>query len=774
MHEPSRRTRTWRRSSSAISLSIALYAGQAFAQAPAAPEDRDPTEVVVTAQKRQQSINDVGMSITAVDGDTLQSLNINDTADLGKIVPGFTFTPTPSGPPVYTLRGVGFYESSLSSAPAVTVYVDEAPLAFPAMTQVGVIDVERVEVLEGPQGTLYGENSTGGAINYIAARPTQEFKAGGSFGYGRFDTTDAKGFISGPITDTLAGRFAFRALNSGTWQRSYTRGEQLGATRQFAARLLLDWQPTDRLKIKFTANGWRDRSDTQAYQLTDINCADPSRCAYSPDYPKPPAGDARAADWFAGWPMTVKNRFLQSTVRADYEFSPSVTLTSISGYQNLKIVNWQDLSATAIEQQAAANTGKIESFNQELRLSGTGNRLNWVAGLYYSYADINERNYSNTKLQSSTAPFPGLPGFTSVEAVTSSRLNTYAAFANADFRVTDHLSLVGGVRYTQANRSFSGCDIDPLDDEGKAAAIFNVLQTALLGSLVKPAVSGGCFTLDQNFLPNMIHNKLNENNVSWRAGANWKTDGGTLLYANIAQGYKSGSIPSVSAANYLGFEPVKQESLLAYEAGVKVPLFDKALRLNLAGFYYDYAKKQLRGRIVDPVFGLVEAMVSIPKSRVWGIEGSLVATPVEGLTLSGSGTYLNTKVQRYVGYNAAAQVEDYAGSTFPFSPKWQFVADGSYSWDIGNGKGAFAGANVTARDSSYASIGADPNFRLPSYALLGLRAGIESKDQGWRVTVWGENVTNKYYWTGVYQYWDTRFRLAAKPATYGIRLDYNY
>lgn len=588
---------------------------------------------------------------------------------------------------------------------------------------------------------VYGENSTGGAINYIAARPTRDFKAGGSFSYGRFDTADAKGFISGPITDTLSARFAFRAINSGDWQYSYTRGETLGATHQLAGRLSLDWAPVDRLKVQLTFNGWRDRSDTQAFQLTEIACTAPSRCAYGPDYPFPPAKDARAADWFAGWPMRLRNRFLQSVLRADYELSPSVTLTSISGYQNLRIDNSQDISATAIEQQATFNKGRIESVNQELRLSGSSDRLNWVAGAYYAHAKVNELNYNNTTLQSSTAPIPGLPGFTSVAAVTSSRLNTYAAFANGDFKVTDHLSLVGGVRYTQANRNFAGCDIDPVDDEGKAAAIFNVLQQILTGELAKPAVSGGCFTLDKNFLPNMAYNQLKENNVSWRAGLNWKTDGGTLLYANVARGYKSGSIPSVSAATYLGFQPVRQESLLAYEAGVKVPLLDKKVRLNLSGFYYDYSKKQLRGHILDSVFGLVEAMVSIPKSRVWGLEGSLVATPMSGLTLSASGTYLDTKIQRYAGINAAAQLQDYAGSSFPFSPKWQFVGDASYTWDIGGEKSAFVGANVSARDKSYASIGADPKFRLPSYALVGLRAGIESKDQGWRVTVWGENVT---------------------------------
>jgi outer membrane receptor protein involved in Fe transport len=472
--------------------------------------------------------------------------------------------------------------------------------------------------------------------------------------------------------------------------------------------------------------------------------------------------------------MAKNDSFRQFTVRADYTISPALALTSISGYQHVSIDNSQDISGTYIEDEATTNVGKIDSFNQELRLSGAAQRLHWVAGAYYSHAKVYEQNFYDTHLQSSTAPIPGLPGFDSVADVTNTRLNTYAGFANADFQLMDHLTLVGGVRFTRAERSFVGCDIDPPGDEGKAVAIFNAIQQAVLGSLVKPAVSGGCFTLDQNFLPNEAHETLNQNNVSWRGGLNWKTDGGVLLYADAAKGYKSGSIPAVSAATYKGFQSAPQESLLAYEAGVKAPLLDRSLQLNAAAFYYDYKDKQVRGHILDPVFGLVEAMVSIPKSRVWGIESSVAAKPMKGLDLSASVTYLQTLVQSYSGYNATAALQNYAGSEFPFSPKWEAVGDARYSWDIGREKRAFVGANLTGHSVSYASIGVDSNFKLPSYTLLGLRAGIESADDKWRLSFWGENVTNVYYWTGVNQYWDTRFRIAAKPATYGIKFEGRY
>ena len=156
-------------------------------------------EVVVTAQKRAQNINNVGMSITAISGSALVQQGVSSTADLAKVVPGLTFEPSPFNTPVYTLRGVGYYDSAVSASPTVAVYTDEVPLPFSAMTKAAGLDLERVEVLKGPQGTLYGENTTGGAINYIAAKPTKTYEAGFDAGYGRFNTADVQGYLSGPV-----------------------------------------------------------------------------------------------------------------------------------------------------------------------------------------------------------------------------------------------------------------------------------------------------------------------------------------------------------------------------------------------------------------------------------------------------------------------------------------------------------------------------------------------------------------------------------------------
>src|SRR5690606_16449149 len=177
-------------------------ASPALAQSTEASNDyAGAGEIIVTAQKREQSLNDVGLSITAATGAELTALGVNDTGDLAKITPGFTFTKSQDGTPLYTLRGVGFNDYTLGASPAVSVYVDQVPLAYGAFTQGASLDLERVEVLKGPQGILFGQNSTGGAINYIAAKPSQEFEAGVKGSYGRFNRLEAEGFVSGGLSD---------------------------------------------------------------------------------------------------------------------------------------------------------------------------------------------------------------------------------------------------------------------------------------------------------------------------------------------------------------------------------------------------------------------------------------------------------------------------------------------------------------------------------------------------------------------------------------------
>lgn len=214
------------RASACLALAVSVTteaSAQASVQGDAAQDaasEAAPMDIVVTANKREESLNDVGLSISAFSAETLATKRINSVADLASIVPGLTYTPSTTSTPVYTLRGIGFFEASLAAYPNVATYIDQAPLPFPAMTTLTAFDLERVEVLKGPQGTLFGSNATGGAINFVAAKPTQELAAGVTLGYGRFDRAEASGFISGSLTDQLRARLAVRFERSDGWQLS--------------------------------------------------------------------------------------------------------------------------------------------------------------------------------------------------------------------------------------------------------------------------------------------------------------------------------------------------------------------------------------------------------------------------------------------------------------------------------------------------------------------------------------------------------------------------
>ena len=190
------------------------------------------SEIVVTAQKRSESANKVGMSITAISGDSLMQRGITSTEDLIKVVPGFQQTEAPRGTPVYAIRGIGFDDSTLGSNSTVALYSDEVPISFAPQARFATLDLERVEVLKGPQGTLFGQNSTAGAINFIAAKPRGVFEAGFDASYGRFNTFELRGFVSGGLSDTLSVRVAGMTAQSSGSQKRYTRDEELGDKRQ--------------------------------------------------------------------------------------------------------------------------------------------------------------------------------------------------------------------------------------------------------------------------------------------------------------------------------------------------------------------------------------------------------------------------------------------------------------------------------------------------------------------------------------------------------------
>ncbi|MGE3599142.1 MAG: TonB-dependent receptor [Dehalococcoidia bacterium] len=771
-----------------IVSSVLAAAGAAAAQAQSGSESgRIDTqalgEVIVTAQKREQSINDVPVSMTVASGSKLLELGITSTADLAKVVPGLTYQPSPLNTPIYTLRGVGFFEFSLAATPTVAIYTDEVPLPFGAMTKAAGLDLERVEVLKGPQGTLFGQNTTGGAINFIAAKPTDTFKTGADLSYGRFDSVDLQGFVSGPVSDSLNARVSLRSVTGGDWQKNPFRQDSLGARREYQGRVLLDWKPNDKLSMLFNLNGWIDKSDSQAPQRTEVFVSAPGNPNEAPIRALLPVPlNARSADWTNNvLPLKHDDWFLQTALRADYEISDNVVLTSITAFEKYSTDSFQDYDGTTLQIADTVSRGRVETISQELRLTGKNGSINWVVGGNYEH-DKTEDAFMFFP-DDSTTNYVGTLRGGPVVAFANRRIKTAAAFANVDWEIMDRVSIVGGVRYTdRRDKRLGGCNLETpappfenlVNEVGGFAEIFEFLQTLIHPGNVVPIGAGDCITFDPNFFPLIDDAKgsLNEDNLSWRGGINYKTQSDGLLYANISKGYKAGAFPTVAAGTLRELDPVKQESILAYEAGFKLPFAGQRVQLNGAVFLYDYKDKQLRGRVLNPVFGPLDALVQVPKSKVKGAELQVIAEPVDGLSLNVAATYLDTKITDFIGFNQTGQLADFSGFRFPFSPKWSVISDAQYEWGVNSNLKAFIGASSTSNSATTASIGDISQLQIRSYTLVDARAGIKSADDRWRLSVWGRNIFNKYYWNSANQSQDVFVRFTARPVTYGISVSY--
>jgi outer membrane receptor protein involved in Fe transport len=771
-----------------FSISVLLTAstvagGDALAQSAASAGEantqgssQELAEVIVTAEKRTERLADVPLSITAATGDQLIKQGVNDPADLEKVVPGFTYRLSQNGTPVFQIRGVGFYDEQVAVAPAVTIYIDQVPLPYGRMTEGASLDLERVEVLKGPQGTLFGQNSTGGAVNYIAAKPTSSFAAGGDLAYGRFNEVDVGGFVSGPVATGLNARLAVRSKTRDDWQVSNTRNDTIGKRNFQAARLLLDWHPIDTLSVELNMNGWLDKSDTQMGQARaylPVSGAPPETPVTLQsatdliNYPYLTRDSNRIADWNADRDFRRNDRFYQFAARVDYEATSNLRLVSISSYSNLRVAAPVDADATPFSVLFVDQRGSIKSFSQELRLEGSLARLDWMVGGNYQKDQTREIQYTTIDGSNSQAPTPSgtFIHFDGINLTNNEDIRDRAGFASLTYKLTDTLSVQGAGRYTSENLDFNGCMADGGGPLGFRIAF-------------PPGIPpGGCLTLQANGQSGLYTTSLDQNNVSWRGSVSWKITPDALLYANVTKGFKSGSFGTLPAVSYLQFKPVSQESVIAYETGFKATVAQHKLDISGAAFYYDYADKQIQGYVLVPPFGNLPYLVNIPKSRVAGAELDLTVLPLHGLRWTLGASYLASKVlgTALVG-SPFGETVNAGGEAFPATPKWQLQSDLEYDFPVRTDWTGFVGANYSYRPATVAAFGSKTGpagtgdlFDIRAYGLLGIRAGVEIADR-YRIQLYGENVTDTQYWNNVTHIYDTVDRVTGFPLTYGLRL----
>ncbi len=771
-------------------------------EASGSPSDQGGGEIVVTANKREENLSRVGLSVTAIGGEALAERRITSVQDIAAVIPGLKFSESGTATPIYTLRGVGFNEESLGVYPSVSVYVDEVPLPFPVLTLHTAYDLQRVEALKGPQGTLFGENATGGAINYIAAKPTKDTRYGADLSYGRFNQVDGNAFISGTLAPDLTGRVAVTAMHRDGWQQSYTRpGDHNGKISYFAGRGSLAWNAGPGVRFLATINGWKDKTEPQAAQLIAIRPQQPTNVhAATLAYPFSPE-TPRAADWSTGYYRPSSDRSLvQGALRADVDLGTVATLTSLTSYLDFKQNLFSDKDGTS---QLIANIGPslatIRSFNQELRLANQGQgAIKWVLGA--NYENSKTREDQSLRFLDGSSSNPYTLGINSTGSLVAQNIRNIAAFGNVQYDVTSKLTLKLGGRYTDSRNSADLCGY--ANGDGLVAPLFNILG-GLLGTVpFTPIGTGGCYLLNAHNVPgDHFRDTLHEHNFSWLAGVNYKLDDNSLLYANASRGYKAGSFPTLAGSTFQEYIPVRQESVTSYEAGIKTSFADRRIRLTAAGFYYDYKNKQVRGKIVDPVFDVLDTLLNVPKSRIYGAEGELTIRATSDFTLGATATYLKSEVLanggnhfsgptaygRSCGTSAPANC-DFTGDELPFTPKYSYSLSIDYKHVASDRSAILAGIDMRGQSSAVSTLhGRDIAFRelpgsdrhitttnrpfaIPGYSVIDARVGYQLPGGNVKMMLWGKNVFNKYYLTNVNHYLDTTVRFTGQPASYGVTL----
>lgn len=756
--------------------------------------------IIVTANRREQSLADVGVTVTAVSAAQLVDRGITSPEDLVKVVPGFQASPTYGGSPNYTLRGVGFAARYASAISPIGLYLNEAAVPYPYMSLGLLHDLERVEVLKGPQGTLYGRNATGGLINYVSAKPTATPQGGFRVEAGSYDTLNVSTFGSGPISDSVRVRLALSSENRFEgWQRSVTRNERLGELHQHAARLSFNFGNGGPFELDLQADYWKKTGDTQAPQaiaftptvnqalLTqdqrDSIIANPTDNRDA-DFLSPTRQPAARAGIFSPPPI-VDSRFYMVTARASLELSDSLSLASLTSYSDLRSREVSDAAGLQTQSIYQDSRNDIDSLSQEIRLLSDMGRLQWSIGGYYARdnALTRDRGYSdenavirglrlaalqlNPLTGNRYTPDEILNGFPGYRNRADFDTEVIAGFANLEYEFTDRLTLIAGGRYTRDSVDFEGCTFDT---DGQNVPVVNPVYTALFGTAfdLQP---NQCYVLNETntgFVPT-IQQSQKEDNFAWRATLEFEPNLNTLVYATVSRGFKAGGFPVIAGSSIRQFDPVEQEQLTNYELGAKLGLFDGRVQWNLSGFYYDYRNKQIFGRTPDVVFGTLSLIDNIPRSYEYGVESDITARLGDYVNFQLAALYVKSEIEEYDGFTETGAPRDFSGRPFAFTPEFQGSASINYEGPISSAINLYASVAGSYQSSSQADFDGNPLFRIDDYALVDATLGIAAEDGDWRLGAYATNLFDTYYWNSASSATETIYRYAGMPREIGIR-----
>lgn len=703
-------------------------------------------EVVVTAQKRSQSIQDVPISMIAFSRDDLESLGLKDAQDVFSSAPNLGSIMQQDVQHNFFIRGVGTMDFHLNTISAVGVYQDEVSVNSPFGSAFSLFDMERVEVLRGPQNTLFGRNTTGGAVNYITRRPDVREGLNGYLRatYGRFDQVDLEGAVGFPFGRDAAVRVSLLHNDRDGAFNNLTYNAKTFDRQRQAARVQLLWLPTENIDVLFKAHGGINRSSgVPVHSVGLLDPADLSRPCPVPlerlmfeNNPNcataagtvPPRGGFN--DVVSGTPGRDDVSVWGLSARFDWHVFDSMTLTSVTAFDSTEVEHLDDVDGVPEVLFEFHQDGKNKQWSQDLRLASAEDQsLRWMAGFFYFFEDS---NYS-TAVHRAPEPVPPAPvppsgpgTFTIMPStIVEQDDEVFSGYFQVDYDILHSLTGTVGFRYTHETKDGVNAASVRVGLQPRGISAAKHIDSAVIRS--SPLLFA---TPEDN---------LDATFKEWgaRFGLEYRWNEDILLYGSASRGVKAGgfSLAALQALTGRGAQPVDTEVLWAYEIGSKLSLLGNSMQVNVAGFYYDWDNLQSFQTLFEPTVGFgVPQLANIPKSSALGGELEIVWMPAEGWFLKSGVGLLDAEID---DAGLVSSVSD--GNTLPLSPDITFNGLVRKEFRLGAGLAALQ-TDFSYRDDVTYGLDNSPELGEGGFWTLNARATY-ALDR-YEITVWGENLTN--------------------------------
>jgi len=673
-------------------------------------------EIVVTATKRAESVQDVGIAITAISGDQMEALGFTSAQQVTRFAPGVS-TVQPNGEANYSIgiRGVTNSDFTTNVESPVAIYIDDVYISQQSGTGFALFDTERVEILRGPQGTLFGRNATGGLAHFVSRKPTQETDGYVKLTAGDYSQFKLEGAIGGALTDHVSARVSISTHDNSGYIENRTTGEDLNNANDVAGRAQLLYEPNDNFSLLLNARFSNQNIRTGFFE----NVSSQEFGVLTPDVPNPVLGGFldNDGDVFAGEFDDPGFNDLETegySATVAWAINDNVNLTSITDFSTTERTYIEDSDASPISLFNFFLTTDAEQFSQEIRFDGGSDKLRWQAGLYYLDLDINDSNGAITD------PFIGGGGTTvagsegGLNNPYTSDLESISIFGQIDYVINDNLSLVAGLRV--------------IDDEKDFTYSFNAVE------FLNPDSQIG-FNADSNIVLQAVLGEFeggrSDTEVSGRLQLNWDYSDTSLIYASINRGIRGGGFnaPIFGAADFefdtISYDP---ETLTAYEVGYKGDIGSTA-RLNLAAYYYDYEDYQL-----FTIIGLNSLTVNSPDTEAIGAEAELQLSPGKGWDIVFGIAYNDTD----------AELPGAGGQTVTpvQSPEWNVNGLLRYSFPAFGGDISLQ-VDADYRDDVIFALTSTPNVSQDGFVVANVKAQYSTEN--WQFSAFIENVGDEEY-----------------------------